>query len=154
MPWLNIISNWSETKRNDMSSVNHRKTSRQSRQRKTVARRGQAPIAENIIHTWVGEVQFNRGLKYVEQSLLFHHSRRGTWIKAYCEGKRHGSLYYQVRANVVDGRIDKANCSCSIGKYGICPHIAALLVEYCRSPERFPVFSMFRWLGQLLGLQN
>lgn len=137
-----------------MSSVDHNKSTEKRTRRRSPVRAKPAPIAENTIHTWVGEVQFNRGLKYVAQSLLFHHSRRGTWIKAYCEGKRHGSQYYQVRANVIDGRIEKAICSCSIGKYGICPHIAALLVEYCRTPERFPAFSMLRWFGQLLGLQK
>lgn len=137
-----------------MSWVHHKKSAGKRSRKRSPARSQPAPIAENTIHTWVGEVQFNRGLKYVEQSLLFHHGRRGNWINAYCEGKRHGSQYYQVRAYVVEGRIDKAICTCSIGKYGICPHIAALLVEYCRTPERFAVFSMLRWFSQLLGLQK
>jgi uncharacterized Zn finger protein len=137
-----------------MSSVDHEKISGRQNRIPPSVRKQPAPIAENIIHTWVGEVQFNRGLKYIEQSLLFHHSRRGTWIKAYCEGKRQGRQFYLVRANVIDGRIEKALCTCSIGKYGICPHIAALLVEYSRTPERFAVFSILRWLGQFLRLRK
>lgn len=113
-----------------------------------------SPIAENTIHSWVGEVQFNRGLKYVDQRLLHHQHRRGNSIRATCIGKRHGPAKYQVKVTVVDGGIEEAWCSCSIGKHGVCPHIAAMLIEYSRTPETFKQASLLQKLKQLLGLNS
>jgi uncharacterized Zn finger protein len=111
-----------------------------------------SPIAESIIHAWVGETQFNRGLKYIDQHLLHRQHRRGNSIRATCEGKRNGTNFYKVRVEVIEGRIDEANCSCSIGKHGVCPHIAAMLVEYSRMPERYVMVSFFGKLKAMLGL--
>ena len=111
-----------------------------------------SPIAENIIHTWVGEVQFNRGLVYVEQRMLHHHHRRGNSIRAICTGKKHGPSKYQVRVTVFEGKIEEAWCSCSIGKHGVCPHIAAMLIEYSRKPEAFVQVTWFQKVQQMLGL--
>lgn len=111
-----------------------------------------SPIAESIIHSWVGEVQFNRGLKYVEQHLLHRQHRRGNSVRAVCEGKRHGVNYYRVQVEVLEGRIEEALCSCSIGKHGVCPHIAAMLIEYSRYPERYVMVSFFGRIKALLGL--
>ncbi len=120
--------------------------------RKRRVRKG-SPIAENIIHTWVGEAQFNRGMKYVEQGLVYHTYRRGFVLTAYCDGKRQDSHHYQVRARVFEGKIEEARCTCSIGKYGICPHISAVLVTYSRNPERFEVVTLLSWLKRLIGLK-
>ena len=110
------------------------------------------PIAENIIHTWVGEAQFNRGIKYVEQGLVHHTFLQGFVVTANCEGKSQESHHYRVRARVFEGKIEEARCTCSIGKYGICPHIAAVLVIYSRYPERFKTVTLFIWLKRLFGL--
>jgi uncharacterized Zn finger protein len=115
--------------------------------------RKDSPIAENQIHTWVGEAQFNRGLKYIDQGLVHRTHRRGYVVSAIIEGKRHGPQLYRVRATVAEGKIEDALCTCSIGKHGICPHIAAMLVCYSRSPDEFTVVSVWGWMMQLLGLK-
>lgn len=114
--------------------------------------RRNSPIAENTIHTWVGESQFNRGLNYVQQGLVHYRHRRGNQVTARCEGKRHGPQTYFVKVIVTEGKIEEAHCTCSIGKHGICPHIAAMLIEYSRTPELFTVVTWSLWLKQLLGL--
>lgn len=116
--------------------------------------RKNSPIAENIIHTWVGEAQFNRGLQYVEQNLVHFTYRRGYDISAFCDGRTDASLRYQVRATIIEGKIEKVVCSCSIGKHGVCPHIAAVLVTYSRQPERFKVISLLNWLKGLVGFNR
>lgn len=111
------------------------------------------PIAENNIHTWVGEAQFNRGMKYIEQGLVYHTYRRGFVLTACCDGKRQDSHHYQIRARIIEGKIEEARCTCSIGKFGICPHIAAVLVTYSRNPERFEMVTLLSWLKRLFGLR-
>ncbi|HMO36991.1 MAG TPA: hypothetical protein PKA06_13200 [Gemmatales bacterium] len=130
-----------------MSSEAYRPVKRKSR-----SRRRPCPIAESIIHTWVGEAQFNRGLKYVEQRLLHRQHRRGNTVVAICEGKHKGPSQYHVKVEVINGRIEEAVCSCSIGKYGICPHIAAMLIEYSRRPEKYIQLTFVDKLKALLGI--
>ena len=132
-------------------STAHKKYSDQSKPRRRRVRRN-SPIAESIIHTWVGEAQFNRGLSYVNQQLVQRRRRRGNLISAICEGKRHGKQFYLVKVEVIDGKIESALCSCSIGKHGVCPHIAAVLVEYSRMPDTFLVVTWTFRIKQLLGL--
>ena len=133
--------------------MNQQRTALVMNKRKRRVRKA-SPIAENIIHNWVGEAQFNRGLKYVEQGLVYHTFRKGFALTAYCDGKRQDNNHYQVRARVFEGKIEEARCTCSIGKYGICPHIAAVLVTYSRDPERFEVVTVLSWLKRLLGLNR
>lgn len=116
--------------------------------------RKNSPIAENIIHTWVGEAQFNRGMQYVQQGLVHYTYRRGYDISAFCDGRTDAAQRYQVRSTIVEGKIEKAVCTCSIGKHGVCPHIAAVLVTYSRQPERFKVVSLLNWLKSLFGMNR
>lgn len=114
--------------------------------------RTNCPVGESTIHTWVGESQFNRGLKYVELDLVGNPQRRGAVIHALCSGKQAETKPYEVSATVIGGKIITANCSCSIGKYGVCPHIAATLILYSRRPEAFEVVTFFGRLKRVLGL--
>jgi uncharacterized Zn finger protein len=116
--------------------------------------RKNSPIAENIVHTWVGEAQFNRGLQYVEQGLVHYAHRRGYEITAFCDGRTDSKQRYQVNATVVEGKIEKVVCTCSIGKHGVCPHIAAVLVTYSRQPELFKEISLLNWFKGLLGMNR
>ena len=75
-------------------------------------------------------------------------------LTAYCDGKQQDSHHYQVRARVFEGKIKEARCTCSIGKYGICPHIAAVLVTYSRNPEQFEPVTLLNWFKRLLGLNQ
>lgn len=124
------------------------------RSRRTSSAYKLSPIAENAVHTWVGETQFNRGLKYIEEGMLQHTHKNGNTVNAVCEGKRHGRNFYRVRAVIAQGRIHQAFCTCSIGKYGVCPHIAAMLIEYARSPDRFKQVTWTDWFLRLLGLRK
>ena len=114
--------------------------------------RKNSPIAESIIHTWVGEVQFNRGLNYVAQGLLYRQHRTGNIISAMCEGKNRGPHHYQIKAVIAEGKIEEVHCTCSIGKHGVCPHIAAMLIQFSRTPDVFIEITLWRWLKQLVGL--
>lgn len=131
-----------------MTSTQHKIVRRRRR------RRSNSPVAESIIHTWVGEVQFNRGLGYVDLKLVGHTHRRGSLISARCGGKSNDGQVYQVQAEVDEGRIESATCTCSIGKYGVCPHIAAMLIEYSRRSEKFTPHSWWGWFKQWLPLRG
>jgi len=115
--------------------------------------RSKSPVAENIVHTWVGESQFNRGLTYLQQDLVHHTRRRGEELTAICSGRKESSQLYKVRAQVKAGKILQAYCTCSTGKYGVCPHIAATLLYYSRNPDRFPNLSLLGRLKGLFGLK-
>jgi uncharacterized Zn finger protein len=94
-------------------------------------------ITENNIHNWVGEAQYNRGLRYVQEGLVLPHYQSGRMIKGWCYPREGQPGIYTVWARTMGIRICDAHCSCSLGKYGICPHVAAVLVHYIREPLGF-----------------
>jgi uncharacterized Zn finger protein len=94
-------------------------------------------ITENNIHNWVGEAQFSRAWQYIEESLVKPHSHRGKHLSGWCFPRDNRERPYFVRVYCVNLRIREAHCTCPLGKHGICPHVAAVLLNYVREPEAF-----------------
>lgn len=92
-------------------------------------------ITENNIHNWVGEAQFNRGMRYVHEGLIHPHYQSGRMIRGWCFPRDNQPGVYYVWARTAGIRICDAHCTCDLGKYGICPHVAAVLVHFIRVPQ-------------------
>lgn len=101
--------------------------------------RTSATVTENNIHNWVGESQFNRGMQYVNEGLVVPRSHRGNVVRGWCLPRARQPGSYYVWARLRGLRICDAQCTCPLGKYGICPHVAAMLVCFVRGPERFQI---------------
>jgi len=98
-------------------------------------RAGISPVlTENNIHNWVGEAQFNRGMQYVNEGLIIPRSVHGNVVRGWCLPRAGQPGIYYVWARLRGLRVGDAHCTCPLGKYGICPHVAAVLVGYIRSP--------------------
>lgn len=95
-------------------------------------------LTENNIHNWVGEAQFNRGLQYVREALVLPYSHRRRVIQGWCRPRDGQSGTYFVRVRCANLHVAQAHCTCPLGKYGICPHVAAVLTQFVRQPESFP----------------
>lgn len=115
--------------------------------------RSRSPVlfTENNLHNWVGEAQFNRGMQYVRDGLVLPIVSRGRSVSGWCLRRdgQPGSYYVTARGNGV--RITDARCTCSLGKRGFCPHVAAVLFTFLRQPETFQRSwwgaLKARWLG-------
>ena len=94
-------------------------------------------LTENNIHNWVGEAQFNRGMQYVSEGLIIPRSSRRSAVRGWCLPRAGQPGSHDVWARLRGLRIGDAHCTCPLGKYGICPHVAAVLVSYVRYPETF-----------------
>ncbi|HMO36135.1 MAG TPA: hypothetical protein PKA06_08830, partial [Gemmatales bacterium] len=57
---------------------------------------------------------------------------------------------YFVWARTAGIRICDAECICPLGKYGICPHVAAVLLHYVRNPASF----RRSWWQRLFGFKH
>lgn len=92
-------------------------------------------LTENNIHNWVGEAQYNRGMQYVHEQLIIPRSVHGNVVRGWCLPRAGQPGLYYVWARLRGLRVGDAQCTCPLGKYGICPHVAAVLVQYVRNPE-------------------
>lgn len=102
-------------------------------------------ITENNIHNWVGEAQFNRGMRYVHEGLIHPHYQSGRMIRGWCFPRDGQPGVYYIWARTAGIRICDARCTCALGKYGICPHVAAVLVHYVRDPLSYQRTFWQRW---------
>lgn len=108
-------------------------------------------VTENNIHNWVGEAQYNRGMRYVLEGLIIAHSQSGRLVRGWCLPRDGQPGTYYVWAKMAGLRVREAYCTCPLGKYGICPHVAAVLVQYVRDPQSFQRSiwqRLFQWRGQ------
>ena len=94
-------------------------------------------LTENNIHNWVGEAQFNRGMQYVNEGLIVPRFHKGNYVSGWCLPRSGQAGSYYVWARFRGLRVSEAYCSCPLGKYGICPHVAAVLVGYVRDPGSY-----------------
>lgn len=94
-------------------------------------------LTENNIHNWVGETHFARGLHYVNDGLVLPHSQSGNRVTGWCLPRAGTPGCYYVWARLRGLRISDAQCTCPVGQYGICPHVAALLIDFIRKPQKY-----------------
>jgi uncharacterized Zn finger protein len=114
-------------------------------------------LTVNNIHNWVGELQFNRGMQYVSEGLIIPRSSRRSVVRGWCLPKAGQPGSYYVWARLRGMRIGDAHCTCPLGKHGICPHVAAVLVRYLNHPETFQrsIFQqMMSWFSGRPALLN
>lgn len=110
-------------------------------------------LTENNIHTWVGEAQFNRGLQYVNEGLVIPRSCHRNLVRGWCLPRDGQPGSYYVWARLRNLRVVEAHCTCNLGKYGICPHLAAVLVGYVRNPQCYQRTLWQRIVGFFSGLK-
>lgn len=87
------------------------------------------------IRDWVGAQSFQRAQRYFRDGAVLETLRRGTTLKARCEGSQPEP--YQVEATLSVKGIADAHCSCPVGGGGRCKHVAAALLAWAHNPEDF-----------------
>jgi uncharacterized Zn finger protein len=98
-------------------------------------RASESKLTENAIQRQVGERSFRLGRGYFDSNAIYDCRRQGEWLKARCQGR--SADYYLLSAQVKEGRIAQAECSCPDGEGGSCKHVAALLLTWLHEPEEF-----------------
>lgn len=93
------------------------------------------PLTQDAIRSYVGEVSFGRGRAYWQSGAISDGRRQGDLVKGRCAGSYDNE--YRVEATVSDAVIRSSHCSCPVGGAGRCKHVAALLLEWCDTPEAF-----------------
>lgn len=74
-------------------------------------------------------------MSYSQQGAIFDPCRQGMVLKAQCHGSSAPS--YDVEATLNDEGIAQADCSCPVGGWGTCKHVAALLLTWIYNPDAF-----------------
>ncbi|MCI0487228.1 MAG: SWIM zinc finger family protein [Blastocatellia bacterium] len=92
-------------------------------------------LTEAVIRASVSETIFERGQQLWRSGAISQTSIQGSTLSGECEGTQ--SPFYQVRAELDEGGIRSAACTCPYDFGGHCKHIVALLLAYAESPERF-----------------
>ena len=92
-------------------------------------------ITEKQIKLRVGDQSFQRGKKYFSNEAIFAARQVKNALKANCDGSRGAS--YQVVVEFDKKSIINASCSCPVGSGGYCKHVAALLLTWKHTPEKF-----------------
>ncbi|MEZ4728906.1 MAG: hypothetical protein R3E79_17375 [Caldilineaceae bacterium] len=94
-------------------------------------------LTEADILSWVGETSLARGRPYVQDGSILNPRRQGSALKAQCLGS--APTPYRVEAVLTDKAIASSHCSCPVGSYGRCKHVAALLLSWLKDPALFTV---------------
>lgn len=94
-------------------------------------------LTEASIRVGATEKSFARGRELFRRGAVSHTAIQGNTLSGTCEGT--GSPFYKVRAELDDGGILSATCTCPYDFGGYCKHIVALLLSYAREPERFAI---------------
>lgn len=78
---------------------------------------------------------FQRGQSYYHNGAIYDTALRGDEIEGFCQGSN--ARPYHVKANLSEGGIVSASCTCQYDYGGDCKHIVALLLAYIAEPESF-----------------
>jgi uncharacterized Zn finger protein len=93
------------------------------------------PLTDDDIRRWVGDRSFDRGRGYFHAGNIVNPRRQGNTFKARCLGSLPHA--YHLDVTLSDQGITHASCSCPVGAGGHCKHVAALLLIWVHTPERF-----------------
>lgn len=91
-------------------------------------------LTESDVLDWVGQTSFQRGLSYIDGSVISRRRTGGT-LKAGCQGT--ATQPYRVEVTIESDAIEEAYCSCPVGGGGRCKHVAAVLMTYIGDPDSF-----------------
>ena len=92
-------------------------------------------LTETSIRTGASEKSFARGQELFRRGSVSDTAVQGNNLSGLCEGSE--SPFYRVRAELDEGGVRSASCTCPYDFGGYCKHIIALLLAYARKPERF-----------------
>src|SRR5215204_1914968 len=94
-------------------------------------------LSEAAIRAGVTEKSFARGRELFRRSAVSRAAIQGRTLSGVCEGSE--SPFYRVRAELDEGGIRSASCTCPYDFGGYCKHIIALLLSYVHKPEDFAI---------------
>ncbi len=92
-------------------------------------------LTEASIRAGASEKSFARGQELFRRGAVSDTAVQGNTLSGFCEGSE--SPFYKVRAELDEGGVRSASCTCPYDFGGYCKHIVALLLAYARNPSRF-----------------
>lgn len=92
-------------------------------------------LTETDIRNWVGESSLAKGSPYFRNGSIINPHRQGEWLKGQCIGS--AAHPYRVTIKLDPKGISEGHCSCPVGDYGRCKHVAALLLAWVNDPAIF-----------------
>ncbi len=92
-------------------------------------------LSEQQIRARVGEESFRRGQQCVQDGAILDPRREEMTLKARCAGSR--AEPYRLWATFSGRGMVAAHCSCPVGTDGACKHVAAVLLTWLHTPDRF-----------------
>ena len=93
------------------------------------------PLTTDAVRDWVGDHEIGKGRPYAESAAVSGGIRAGGALRASVKGTR--TRPYRVRVTLGDEAVEFGECSCPVGYYGKCKHVAAVLLAYLEEPARF-----------------
>ncbi|MCA1633713.1 MAG: SWIM zinc finger family protein [Acidobacteria bacterium] len=96
-----------------------------------------AKLTEAVIRAGANDKSFQRGRELYRGGAVSNAAIQGRTLSGECEGNE--SPFYKVRAELDDGGIRSASCTCLYDFGGYCKHIVALLLAYAQKPKQFTV---------------
>lgn len=93
------------------------------------------PLTLDAVRDWVGDHEIGKGRPYAEGPAVIGCVRTGDTLRAGVKGTR--TRPYRVRVSLGGSGVAFAGCSCPVGYYGKCKHVAAVLLAYHDTPGRF-----------------
>jgi len=92
-------------------------------------------LSRSDVRNWTEQRFYDRGENYFRQGRIQRPRREDHTLKAECQGSQPSP--YHVEAELEDGGIAWAECSCPMGGGGYCKHVVALLLNWVESPDKF-----------------
>lgn len=94
-------------------------------------------LTEASIRAGTSEKVFARGQELFRRGAVSRTAICGNTLSGECEGN--DSPFYKVRAELDEGGVRSASCTCPYDFGGYCKHVIALLLAYADKPDRFAV---------------
>lgn len=94
-------------------------------------------LSEAAIRAGATEKSFARGRELFRRDAVSRAAIQGRTLSGVCEGS--GSPFYRVRAELDEGGVRSASCTCPYDFGGYCKHVIALLLSYAHEHESFAV---------------
>lgn len=92
-------------------------------------------LTEDMVRSLATPQSFERGQAVYRSGAIFHTTRQGDLLLGECEGS--SAPVYHVRAEVNEGGVRSATCTCLYDWGGACKHVVALLLSFLHQPEVF-----------------
>jgi uncharacterized Zn finger protein len=96
-----------------------------------------AKLTEAVIRAGANDKSFQRGRELFRSGAISNAAIQDRTLSGECEGNE--SPFYKVGAELDDGGIRSATCTCPYDFGGYCKHIVALLLAYAQKPKQFAV---------------